>query len=129
MAGMAPRARPVPRRARHLIPAAVPRRGELLAACAVAMLVGQTAIQRVNKCLARKPTTAPADLYAGPLHPVLSDLLAGEAWVARGLMGAAGVRRVLDEHKTARKHGALLGYASTIEVYRELLQEVAPRVR
>ncbi len=103
--------------------------GRLRLAARVAMLVGQTAIQRVNKRLARKPTIAPADLFAGPLHPVLSDLLAGEASVARGLMGAAGVRRVLDEHKTTRKHGALLGYASTIEVYRELLQEVAPRVR
>jgi hypothetical protein len=61
--------------------------GQLRLAARVAMLVGQTALQKMSKRLARKPATAPADLFAGPLHPVLSELLGAEASVSRGIHG------------------------------------------
>lgn len=52
MAGMAPRAGPVPRRARHLIPAGFPRRGELIAACAVMILVAHLLLAQLTLVLA-----------------------------------------------------------------------------
>jgi hypothetical protein len=52
MAGTAPWAGPMPRRARHLIPAGVPRRGELIAVCAVAILVAHLLLAQLTLVLA-----------------------------------------------------------------------------
>jgi hypothetical protein len=49
---MAPSAGPVPRRARHLIPAGLPRRGELIAAGAVAILVAHLLLAQLTLVLA-----------------------------------------------------------------------------
>ena len=52
MAGTAPWAGPMPRRARHLIPAGVPRRGELIAVCALAILVAHLLLAQLTLVLA-----------------------------------------------------------------------------
>lgn len=52
MVEMAPWAGPVPRRARHLIPAGLPRRGELIAACAVAILAVHLLLAQLTLVLA-----------------------------------------------------------------------------
>jgi hypothetical protein len=52
MAGMAQRAGPVPRRGRHLIPTGLPRRGELVAVCAVAILVAHLLLAQLTLVLA-----------------------------------------------------------------------------
>ena len=52
MAGTAPWAGPMPRRARHLIPAGLPRRGELIAVCAVAILVAHLLLAQLTLVLA-----------------------------------------------------------------------------
>jgi hypothetical protein len=49
---MAPRAARMPRRARHLIPGALPRRGELVAACAVAVVLGHLLLAQLTLVLA-----------------------------------------------------------------------------
>jgi hypothetical protein len=51
MAGMAPWAESLPRRARHLIPAGLPRRGELIAVCAVAILVAHLLLAQLTLVL------------------------------------------------------------------------------
>jgi hypothetical protein len=52
MAGMAQRTGPVPRRSRHLIPTGLPRRGELVAVCAVAILVAHLLFAQLTLVLA-----------------------------------------------------------------------------
>jgi hypothetical protein len=52
MAGMAQRAGPVPRRGRHLIPTGLPRRSELVAVCAVAILVAHLLLAQLTLVLA-----------------------------------------------------------------------------
>ena len=52
MAGTAPWAGPVPRRARHLIPAGLPRRAELIAVCAVAILIAHLLLAQLTLVLA-----------------------------------------------------------------------------
>ena len=52
MAGTAPWAGPMPRRARHLIPAGLPRRGELIAVCAVAILMAHLLLAQLTLVLA-----------------------------------------------------------------------------
>jgi len=49
---MAPWAGPLPRRARHLIPDGVPRRGELIATCAVTILVAHLLLAQLTLLLA-----------------------------------------------------------------------------
>lgn len=76
----------------------------------------------------KAPSTA-ALLFAGPLFPVVSDLLGAEGSVATQTMGAAGVRQILSEHKTAYRHPAIIGYATTMEVYKRLLLDLVPRAQ
>ena len=52
MAGTAPWAGPMPRRARHLIPAGLPRRGELIAVCVLAILVAHLLLAQLTLVLA-----------------------------------------------------------------------------
>jgi hypothetical protein len=52
MAGTAPWAGPMPRRARHLIPAGLPRRGELIAVCVMAILVTHLLLAQLTLVLA-----------------------------------------------------------------------------
>ena len=52
MAGTAPWAGPMPRRARHLIPAELPRRAELIAVCAVAIVVAHLLLAQLTLVLA-----------------------------------------------------------------------------
>ena len=52
MAGMEPWAGSVPRRARHLIPIGLPRRGELIAACAVAIVVAHLLLAQLTLAVA-----------------------------------------------------------------------------
>jgi len=52
MAGTAPWAGPMPRRARHLIPVGLPRRGELIAVCVVALLVAHLLLAQLTLVLA-----------------------------------------------------------------------------
>jgi hypothetical protein len=79
MAGMAPWAGPVPRRARHLIPAGLPRRGELLAVCAVALLVAHLLLAQLTLVLA---VTFAVVARASRWRPwwLLAPAAAGLAW-------------------------------------------------
>lgn len=52
MAGTAPWAGPMPRRARHLIPVGLPRRGELIAVCVVALLIAHLLLAQLTLVLA-----------------------------------------------------------------------------
>jgi hypothetical protein len=52
MAGTAPWAGPMPRRARHLIPAGLPRRGELIAVCVMALLIAHLLLAQLTLVLA-----------------------------------------------------------------------------
>jgi hypothetical protein len=76
---MAPWAGPVPRRARHLIPAGLPRRGELLAACAVALLVAHLLLAQLTLVLA---VTFAVVARASRWRPwwLLAPAAAGLAW-------------------------------------------------
>src|ERR1700727_1320300 len=51
-AGMVPWTGSMPRRARHLIPRGLPRRGEVIAACAVAILVAHLFLAQLTFVLA-----------------------------------------------------------------------------
>lgn len=79
MAGMAPWAGPVPRRARHLIPAGLPRRGELIAACAVAILGAHLLLAQLTLVLA---VAFAVVAKAGRWRPwwLLAPAAAGLAW-------------------------------------------------
>src|ERR1700749_5254368 len=52
MAGTAPWAGPMPRRARHRVPAGLPRRGELVAVCVIAILVAHLLLAQLTLVLA-----------------------------------------------------------------------------
>ena len=52
MAGMVPSAGSLPRSARHLIPTGLPRRGEVMAVCAVAILVAHLLVAQLTLVLA-----------------------------------------------------------------------------
>src|SRR6185437_8374605 len=79
MAGMAPWAGPMPRQARHLIPAGLPRRGELIAACVVAILVAHLLLAQLTFVLA---VTFAVAAKAGRWRPwwLLAPAAAGLAW-------------------------------------------------
>src|SRR5882757_8137777 len=108
MAGTAPWAGPMPRRARHLIPAGVPRRGELIAVCAVAILTAHLLLAQLTLVLAlvfvvvSKASrwrlwwlAAPAaaglawTLAAGPAHAA-AGFTAGPSAILWHLAGRAG---------------------------------------
>src|ERR1700722_7069147 len=52
VAGMVPEAGPMPRRARQLVPAGLPRRGELIAVCAVLILLAHLLLAQLTLVLA-----------------------------------------------------------------------------
>lgn len=101
--------------------------GRLRMATRLGLTVGQTLFEKASRRLTGK--TAPnttALLFAGPLHEALQGLLSPPSSVATLTFGQAGTQRILDEHRTAHKHTALLGYAATLDAYRELLLAVQP---
>lgn len=102
--------------------------GRLRMATRLGLTVGQTLFEKASKRLTGKTTTSGAALlFAGPLHDALSGLLAPSDSVASLTFGESGIRHILDEHRTAHKHAALLGYAATLDAYRQLLLDVRPR--
>jgi hypothetical protein len=102
--------------------------GRLRLTSRVASTLLQAVWEKGTKKLAGKkePSTA-ALLFAGPLFPLVSDLLGAEGSVATQTLGAAGVRKILSEHQAAHRHPAILGYATTIDVYKQLLLELVPK--
>jgi hypothetical protein len=100
MAGMAPRAGPVPRRARHLIPTGLPRRGELIAVGALAVLVAHLLLAQLTLVLA-VPFAVVAKTSRWRPWWLLAPAVAGLVWTlavgpANALAGfAAGPASIL----------------------------------
>lgn len=94
----------------------------------VASTLSQAVWQKVAKKVASKkePSTA-ALLFAGPLFPLVSDLLGAQGSVATQTLGAVGVQQILSQHKATYRHPAIIGYATTIEVYKRLLLDLLPQ--
>ncbi len=71
------------------------------------------------------PTKGP---LSGALFTVVRDLVSASDSISTLTMGSQGVEKVLDEQEVRGNHQALLGYAVTQEVYRNLLLRVRPSV-
>jgi hypothetical protein len=97
---MVPEAGPLPRRARQLVPAGLPRRGELIAACAVLILLAHLLLAQLTLVLAVMFALA-GKITRWRLCWLLGPALAGLAWMlaagpAEALAGfAAGPSSVL----------------------------------
>jgi hypothetical protein len=107
---MLPEAEPMPRRARQLIPAGVPRRGELIAAGLVLIVLGHLLLAQLTIVLALAFTAA-GKLTRWRLYWLLTPAVAGLAWTltagpAEALAGfAAGPSSVLGHLAGARAAG------------------------
>ncbi len=80
MAGMEPWTGSVPRRARHLIPAGLPRRGELIAVCAVAIVIAHLLLAQLTLVLALVFAAA-GKASRWRLWWLLGPAAAGLAWI------------------------------------------------
>src|ERR1700722_1193030 len=111
-AGMAPEAGPVPRRARQLVPAGFPRRSELIAACAVLILLAHLLLAQLTLILA-VAFVAAGQLTRWRLCWLLAPAAAGLGWMlAAGPGGAlagfvAGPSSVLGHLAGAHQAGHL----------------------
>jgi hypothetical protein len=103
--------------------------GKLRSGARLGLTVLRSGIDKVNHRLNRGSRTqyaAQADLFAGALYPVVSELLTASNAASQYSLGHSGARRILEEHRTHKNHLALLGYAVTHEVYLEFLRRVRP---
>jgi hypothetical protein len=85
---MLPEAGPLPRRARQLIPAGFPRRGELIAACAVLLLLAHLLLAQLTLVLAVLFAVA-GRLTRWRWYWLLTPAVAGLAWMVAGGLGEA----------------------------------------
>jgi hypothetical protein len=88
MAGTAPWAGPMPRRARHLIPVGLPRRGELIAVCVVALLVAHLLLAQLTLVLALVFAVV-SKVTRWRLWWLAAPAAAGLAWVLAAGPGSA----------------------------------------
>lgn len=101
--------------------------GRLRMATRLALTVAQKFGDKALRRVAGKTIASPVDLlFAGPLLGALADLTAQSDSIIARVLGPEGIRKVLDDHRARHKHGALLGYAATIDAYRRLLLDVRP---
>jgi hypothetical protein len=74
------------------------------------------------------PSEAPDDqrgaLFAGPLFQTIQDVLASASSSATALLGSAGLRRLLDEHRSTHRHTEALGFLVTMDVYVHQVREL-----
>jgi len=87
IAGMLPEAGPMPRRARQLIPAGVPRRGELIAAGLVLIVLAHLLLAQLTFVLALA-FTAVGKVTRWRLYWLLAPAVAGVAWMLAAGPGA-----------------------------------------
>ena len=88
MAGMEPWTGSVPRRARHLIPVGLPRRGELIAVCAVAIVIVHLLLAQLTLVLALVFAAA-GKASRWRLWWLLGPAAAGLAWILEAGPGNA----------------------------------------
>jgi hypothetical protein len=74
------------------------------------------------------PSGAPDDqrgaLFAGPLYAPIHDLLGSAASSAIVLLGGAGLRRLLHEHRASHRHTEAIGFLVTMELYVHQIREL-----
>ena len=80
--------------------------------------------RRVRPLPGESPDDQRGALFAGPLYQTIRDVLGSASSAATALLGPAGLRRFLDEHRVSHRHTEALGFLVTMDLYVRQVREL-----